>query len=468
MKKNFLKKTITAIFLTAVALTANAGTPIIDGDYWKFEVGTLAPGGETAGVVSANWWIQHPTVFTVVNDGPASTTGRCLKFSSTGSAPQAFVQSSATVVNNKITNSEGAFWVETPGRYALEFDLYIESGTLNPNGFLMVSPGEQVSPNYYGVWIQANMDVSEAKTGQWVRVRSSFFQNAGNTTRDWVKSVLRFNYTANAAVTFYVDNIAIYEEKELPMTYGSTEQNNSYFGFELPNQGTQPQQQAQWWIADYASFSVINTEAHSGTRCLQFKSESITTAEQQSSSLTAYKAARVYVNGGGTIVKAWVKKVSGDFLNAFRIDVKEDNNNPVFKTAIFNCANLQTGVWTLLEADLVNGAGDIDESPMTGQQIQVRAIAGTQATFLVDDIQFVPLVPNAVKNTNQASIKVIGKDNKVTVIGAAGKSVKVTNLMGQILMQKQLRNDYEDLSIDTKGVVLVNVDREKAVKAILK
>lgn len=75
---------------------------------------------------------------------------------------------------------------------------------------------------------------------------------------------------------------------------------------------------------------------------------------------------------------------------------------------------------------------------------------------------------NPVSNiTIESGIKIISGKESVTIRGAAGKSVQISNIAGQILLQQNLASDEASLSVPT-GIAIVNVEGEQAQKVIVK
>jgi hypothetical protein len=62
---------------------------------------------------------------------------------------------------------------------------------------------------------------------------------------------------------------------------------------------------------------------------------------------------------------------------------------------------------------------------------------------------------------------VVAGTDEISILNAAGKQVTVTNLLGQTLVNKTLKGNNEKISI-AKGLVIVNIEGEEAVKAIVK
>jgi hypothetical protein len=66
-----------------------------------------------------------------------------------------------------------------------------------------------------------------------------------------------------------------------------------------------------------------------------------------------------------------------------------------------------------------------------------------------------------------AKVTVIGGNGAITVQGAAGKRVVITNVLGQSLTNTVLTSDNATVTVPS-GIVVVSVEGEKAVKAIVK
>ena len=64
-------------------------------------------------------------------------------------------------------------------------------------------------------------------------------------------------------------------------------------------------------------------------------------------------------------------------------------------------------------------------------------------------------------------ISIVAGNGTVTVQGAAGKSVVITNILGKVIAETVLTSDNATISVPA-GIVAVAVDGEEAVKAIVK
>lgn len=75
--------------------------------------------------------------------------------------------------------------------------------------------------------------------------------------------------------------------------------------------------------------------------------------------------------------------------------------------------------------------------------------------------------PTANDDVTVATVKVVAGAGQVTVAGAAGKKVVVTNILGQVVANTVLTSDNATIAAP-QGVVVVAVEGEEAVKAIVK
>jgi hypothetical protein len=64
-------------------------------------------------------------------------------------------------------------------------------------------------------------------------------------------------------------------------------------------------------------------------------------------------------------------------------------------------------------------------------------------------------------------VSVVAGNGTVTVQGAAGKSVVITNILGKVVAETVLTSDNATIAVPA-GIVAVAVDGEEAVKTIVK
>ena len=75
--------------------------------------------------------------------------------------------------------------------------------------------------------------------------------------------------------------------------------------------------------------------------------------------------------------------------------------------------------------------------------------------------------PTANEGVEMATVKVIAGEGNVTIAGAAGKTVVITNILGQVVANTVVSSDNATIAAPA-GVVVVAVEGEAAVKAIVK
>ena len=83
--------------------------------------------------------------------------------------------------------------------------------------------------------------------------------------------------------------------------------------------------------------------------------------------------------------------------------------------------------------------------------------------FAIKDTE---LAPTDNDNVSVSEVSVIASEGKVTISGAAGKKVVISNMLGQVKANTILASDSETIAVPA-GVVVVAVEGEEAVKAIV-
>ena len=81
-------------------------------------------------------------------------------------------------------------------------------------------------------------------------------------------------------------------------------------------------------------------------------------------------------------------------------------------------------------------------------------------TNIVDD-------PTANEDITASEVTIIAGNGQITINGAAGKKVVVSNILGQVVANTVLTSDNATIAAP-QGVVVVAVEGEEAVKAIVK
>ena len=75
--------------------------------------------------------------------------------------------------------------------------------------------------------------------------------------------------------------------------------------------------------------------------------------------------------------------------------------------------------------------------------------------------------PTANEGVEVSEVTVIAGEGNVTIAGAAGKKVVVSNILGQVVANTVVSSDNATIAAPA-GVVVVAVEGEAAVKAIVK
>ena len=73
----------------------------------------------------------------------------------------------------------------------------------------------------------------------------------------------------------------------------------------------------------------------------------------------------------------------------------------------------------------------------------------------------------SIEGANAEGVSIIAGNGTVTVQGAAGKSVVITNILGKVVAETVLTSDNATIAVPA-GIVAVAIDGEEAVKAIVK
>ena len=107
-----------------------------------------------------------------------------------------------------------------------------------------------------------------------------------------------------------------------------------------------------------------------------------------------------------------------------------------------------------------------------GNHKYVRNINGqlTLTTFREDALQVTVTTeetPTANDEISTSEVKVIAGAGQITINGAAGKKVVVSNILGQVVANTVITSDNATIAAP-QGIVVVAVEGEEAVKAIVK
>ena len=153
---------------------------------------------------------------------------------------------------------------------------------------------------------------------------------------------------------------------------------------------------------------------------------------------------------------------------SFRL-IDSDNNRFLIESE-----SEQDGV-AVLNKDLKN----VSIAPMNGGWVKIQngvpviarnmtfneAVSQADVFDVNDEIQY-----DATANDEVAveSVKVIAGDGQVTIMGAAGKNVTITTVLGKTVVAKTIASDNETIAVPTTGIVAVAVEGEEAVMTIVK
>ena len=177
-----------------------------------------------------------------------------------------------------------------------------------------------------------------------------------------------------------------------------------------------------------------------------------------------------------------------DFRNAdlFAQKIALGNNmhkNVVFQFRLIDDSNLrfliesetQEGGKAVLNADLTTAR----IAPEMGGWVKIQngvpviahynsfneAIAQAEIFDVTDEIEFAPTANDEI--SVEEGVSVIAGNGEVTIQGAAGKTVVITNILGKAVANTVLTSDNQTIAVPA-GVVAVAVEGEEAVKAIVK
>ena len=73
----------------------------------------------------------------------------------------------------------------------------------------------------------------------------------------------------------------------------------------------------------------------------------------------------------------------------------------------------------------------------------------------------------SIDGANVEGVSVVATNGAVTVQGAAGKSVVITNILGKVVAETVLSSDNATIAVPA-GIVAVAVEGEAAVKVVVK
>lgn len=100
---------------------------------------------------------------------------------------------------------------------------------------------------------------------------------------------------------------------------------------------------------------------------------------------------------------------------------------------------------------------------MINSYFYLEANKNTAVRFLIESQS----TPTANEGVAVSEVKVLAGEGNVTIAGAAGKKVVISNILGQVVANTVISSDNAVIAAPA-GVVVVAVEGEAAVKAIVK
>ncbi|MCC8143709.1 MAG: DUF6383 domain-containing protein, partial [Tannerellaceae bacterium] len=147
-----------------------------------------------------------------------------------------------------------------------------------------------------------------------------------------------------------------------------------------------------------------------------------------------------------------------DTNNSFLIESMSEDNSTWIQPTKAQWLKMNNGCLVLSVAEESN----FDEITGISTNDDVLIFNVTYA-YAADDDEFA--TDNDKVTTTE--VKVIASEGKVTILNAAGKKVVVNNILGQTIANTVLSSDNASIAAP-KGIVVVAVEGEEAVKAIVK
>ena len=135
------------------------------------------------------------------------------------------------------------------------------------------------------------------------------------------------------------------------------------------------------------------------------------------------------------------QKVAGKAIDAFKFTITENEDGD------YVLKNVEDGSYVyVINGNLVYGKS-----------------AKEAEAFVIE----VTSTPTANEGIATSEVKVLAGNGNVTIAGAAGKKVVVSNILGQVVANTVVSSDNAVIAAPA-GVVVVAVEGEAAVKAIVK
>ena len=189
------------------------------------------------------------------------------------------------------------------------------------------------------------------------------------------------------------------------------------------------------------------------------------------------------LNPGVTTEQLKATDLKDGSLFADRIALNNNKHkNVVFQFRLIDDENNRFLIESEAEKDgkavLNKDLKDVCIAPMKGGWVKIQngvpviarfdtfneAIAQAEIFDVNDEIKY-----DATANDEVAveAVKVIAGNGQVTIMGAAGKNVTITNILGKVIASQVIASDNATIAVPA-GIVAVAVEGEAAVKAIVK
>lgn len=142
-----------------------------------------------------------------------------------------------------------------------------------------------------------------------------------------------------------------------------------------------------------------------------------------------------------------VERRADDFIIESETTGRDYDNGPIIAPCEGGWIKDQNGVPVITRSDEVNSMVD-------GMIYNVYKAAAGEKPTANDDIE-------------TSNVTVIGDAGAVSILNASGKKVVISNILGQTVAQTVLTSDNETIAV-AKGIVIVSIEGENAVKTLVK
>ena len=182
-----------------------------------------------------------------------------------------------------------------------------------------------------------------------------------------------------------------------------------------------------------------------------------------------HKADTLYILRGDPA--AWADPVDfGKLPNKIRLD------NNAHKTSVFSFRLLEEGSDNFLMESASTDEDHTDIAPMQGGWVKIQngvpvvsygAFQDAAEEAEIFNVEKTSETPTENESLSASEVSVETIAGAVIVKNAAGKSVRVTNILGQPLAETVLTSDNATVGVPA-GIVVVTVEGEDAVKTVVK